>query len=1022
MIDYAGKVISHIDGVLTYDGGGGGGVQPDIGQMVIGGTSGAVGKVLARTGNNIAGTLTLTNVIGYWADNENIYVLSELMFDGVTAGNGGFRVGDTLTGLNSGSTIVVKFIEYNIDGVVGHGKIYGRPMSAAFTNDEQLDITAPAEHVQADVADADGVGTDNDTQIVDILVDGALAVPGAANTNNCIIVHYLGGTISIPEDAHIADAITTAEGYAQKVVGSVSTGSIRVVDSDTTGGVWTDTNVLRILDCIYYDNLVAGKVFSEGAILRGSVSGAEARVLAVIDDGDNTGKLILAGQTAAWNDADDISVRQSDDTYVKYGEVEDGTNRYLDAALINIPTGVRNEQRKDQGGIYAPGSLNVIRSANALYTHLQDMYDELGQLDDLPPLEGNVKGQLYTILNDYVIPDLSFRFLEKGSFKDSGNNNIFTNIQTVGAIADIGSWGFFYDTVHPTPQPDMYIEQDGAVIRSDWLEGNLDVLLKVKTNTDPHYINPTVAALGQLINSGAFTVHVRPYLRTYDSNEVTQPGGGIAVVALGNAKDLNNTTGQYQAAFLAGGAGAFKVGEEITTTDGKRGIVTASDDGATGDVDYALKSSTNLVNNDVITGSVSGKSATINGAPSNLVAGYGTNIRVMTVDSIFTGGVTAVANFIIGEEIDNVADGGNYHGYILEDDGGDLYTQDISGTRENGKELVGTVSGATNTPTGNADQSDVPKDIGGGVGDKDYTAVVSANITGAPAGRPVSEAYEWFKFLTRAESTLIQGGPGIEDGVEGRIFRKLVDAFAEVRGASPYGTKAGALVIGAQGVYIDRLTLDTDDVRNIQLVDNLGDTYNPPNVQTLEIANLVAGIRAAVYRSSGAGLKTILRTEFKVGAVGGGYNQAGDSEILVAANTRAVSPLPNDVPDTGVLRILNPDPLDTGNYLRFIYDTVDRTNNVFHLKQGIGQNTIGVVTGGLDLVLNDNVHVVFIEDESLGASLSNLVQYDPAEGAIPLYAVARIKGKKPFETTSSFGATGVSIGAVLLTDTVVNMP
>jgi len=35
---------------------------------------------------------------------------------------------------------------------------------------------------------------------------------------------------------------------------------------------------------------------------------------------------------------------------------------------------------------------------------------------------------------------------------------------------------------------------------------------------------------------------------------------------------------------------------------------------------------------------------------------------------------------------------------------------------------------------------------------------------------------------------------------------------------------------------------------------------------------------------------------------------------------------------------------------------------------------------------------------------------------------ARIKGKKPFQTTSTFGVTGASVGAVLGADEVVNLP
>ena len=1002
--NYAAKVISHIDGVLSYNTGTG--TQPAVGEYIIGATSGAIGKVLARTGTVASGTLTITNVVGLFVSGETLDLLSQVDFDGI--GNGGFQVGDTIVDQVTGS-MVVKFIEYNIDGVAGHGTAYGNVMTV-FTNDSVIDISGG----QAAVAVADGVGVDNDAAF-DALVVGTLAVPGTANTNNSVILHYDGGTIAIPEDASLSDAITGAVGFAQNVVGSVTIGSIRLVDSDETGGLWTDGNVLRIEDVIYYDTLSAGKVFSAGDVLKGSISGAEGRVLAVIDDGDDSGKLILAGQTGTWGDTDDIQVRQPDDTYVTYANVENTTDRYLDAATINTPNDLRDEQRADQGGIYGPGSLNVVRSANAFYSYAQDLFDELGQLDDDPALEGNVADQLYTILNDYVIPDLSLRFLEKGSFRDSGKNNIFVNIQTTGALADIGDHGFFYDASNPTPQPDMYVEQDGAVIRQDWLEGNLDILLKVKTSTVPAYINPSVEALGQLINGGAFTVHDRPYLRTFDSNEITAPGGGIAVVALGNAVDLNNTTGQYTAAYQSGASMPFTVGEEITTSDGKRGIIVTSDSGVTGNITYVLKSAAQLINTDTITGAVSGASADINGAPTNLVAGYVDDIRVMVIQRRFLGGTTS-GTWVLGELVTQSVSGAT--GYFMEDDGGTIYLEEESGTFT-GTNLLTGAGGATNTPTSMAAFSTVPKDIGGGVGDKNYTAVVSADVTGADP-RPVSEVYEWWKFATRKESVYqVNTAGGLFSAyTEGRIYRQLQTTFAETRGASPFGTKAGALVIGAQGVFIEKGTLDSGDLRNIQLIDNLGDTYDPPNLQVLALINLFTGVRAAAYRSTGVGNEDILRTEFDVGVVGSGNNQAANSTILVGANGRTISPLPNDVPDTGVLRIL--DPTNTGNYLRFIYDQVNRTTNIFTLEQGIGQNTIGDVTpGGVDLILDDPVHVVLIEEQASGATLNNTIQY---VADIPLYIIARIKGKQPFKTTSTFGTGGASVGIVLNADDVVNLP
>ncbi|KKL86975.1 hypothetical protein LCGC14_1939400 [marine sediment metagenome] len=153
--NYSAKVISHIDGILSYDAGSG--TQPAVGEYVIGATSGAVGKVLARTGDEVAGTLTLTNVVGLFVDGETLDLLSEIDFDGV--GSGGFKVGDTIVDQVTGS-VDVKFIEYNIDGIAGHGTAYGTNFTA-FTNESQIDISGG----QTAVAVADGTGTVSGTEL-----------------------------------------------------------------------------------------------------------------------------------------------------------------------------------------------------------------------------------------------------------------------------------------------------------------------------------------------------------------------------------------------------------------------------------------------------------------------------------------------------------------------------------------------------------------------------------------------------------------------------------------------------------------------------------------------------------------------------------------------------------------------------------------------------------------------------------------------------------------------------------------
>ncbi len=829
--DYANKVISHIDCVLSYDGGSL--VQPAVGDMVRGIDSGAIGKILARTGDEISGTLTLTNVLGKFQNNEVLDTLSTMDFDNIA--NSGFKVGDTITDAVTGS-MIVEFIEYNIDGVAdGHGRAYGRVMTL-FTNDSVLDVTGGASAVGL----ADGVGVDNDTAW-NALVNLSLGVPGTLNTNDSVIIHYDGGTIVIPEDAHIQSAIAGAEGFAQRIYGALVTGSVRVVDSDITGGAWTNDESLRILDVEHYDTLVAGKVFSAGDVIRGATSLFEARILAVIVDTSTTGRLILGGATGTpFTDTEDIDVLQADDTYVTFANVESGQNSFEDVAVIKLDVAVRDVQREDQGGIFGSDdpSLNIVRSWNAFYSLTMDNFDELGQLDDDPALDGDVRDQLYTVLNDYVIPELSFRFLEKGAAKDTGNNNLYVNLQSAGVLADVGNHGFEPSTTNPTPRPDLYVEQNGLVNRQDWLEGPVDILVKVKTKTEPQFIDPAVEALGQLINGGIITLHVRPYRRTFDSSEITAPAGGQQAIFVANANDLNNATAQYSAT-QSGGAGTFEIGEEATTTTGKRVVIMNAATGGAGAIEWANKvDGDNLASADAITGVVSGATSTID-TVSNLVADYGDDIKVMVVQRRFTGGTTTIAVFVLGELITQSVSGAT--GYFMEDDGGTIYVEEESGTFDGTNLLTGGISAALNTPTGTAAWGSVsasefvPKDIGGGVGDKNYLAVVSADITDADP-QTVQKIYEWWKFiLARENSTYEVNTPGglFSAFTQGRIHRRLDATFAETRGASALGLKAGTLVIGAQAVYIERLTLAIADSRSIQLIYVVGDTFDPPNVQTM---------------------------------------------------------------------------------------------------------------------------------------------------------------------------------------------
>lgn len=1012
------KEIVHVDGILSYDTNTG--TAPALNDYVYQASTGAIGRIIAGSdlgGTNATGTLTLNSVRGRFADNGALTVLHAVPFD--TVGNSGFKIADTITGPTTESMDVLA-VEYNSGPKVvigaGEGVAYGNNVTTGFADNEQIDVSGGSTAVAlvngAEVVAATFTGA---------LANGTLAVPGTANTNNSLIIHYDAGTINIPEAATISDQTTGAEGLAQQKLGDTTTGSIRLVDTSLSPA-WTDNSNIDGEKIVFFNAQVAGQVFQDNGLYEGQTSLIRFRVLAggIIDDGDSTGKLwCSAGSlSGALTLNEDINqILPGDILGNKIAQVEQVSTTLATVAVVNTPAGIRTEQRADagvsQGGIFdAAASLNIRRNSNAFLSLVKDTFDELAQLDDKPAINGNVRNSLYTILasNDWQIPDLDFRFLEKGAWQDDGLNNQWTGYNADSAVftgVDITNEGFARTATKPRPMPDAYIEQNGAVLDTFWLEGPFDAIVKTKSTTDMTVIDPATPALGQLIDGGAVTWHSRPYGREYSFFDNAKVGE-LAPIVLSNDDDGANNTGQYRDAFTAGGAGAFTVGEQISTADGtKRGIVTASDSGTTGNVDYILLTDTQFVNTDTVVGEVSGKSVTF-AAPSNLVAGYGTNIRTMVIDTRFTGGTTTVATYILGEIVDQAVSG--YQGYVMEDDAGDIYCQDVPGTSAPNAtgQLTGATSGALNTPTGTNDQTTVPKDLEEGTGDNNYAGVSSANITGASA-QPVADLYEWDKFLTNEKATALQGGRGTIAGVQGRLYRGFDPTFAE-KPSAPYGTFSGGIMFAAEGHFIDKDTLALADLQNIR-VRPIGATADlvPPNLQVAQRSNLQSGWNAGIYRSTGSGSQDIRTTEFQVGA----GNAAGNSVIVIQAGDRSIGPVPADVANAAVIKA--EDPNNPGIFLRFPYSSVDRATATFTLASG----TIGDVTGGTALTQNDDLFVAWAEETAAGGVVSNTIQYI---GDVDLVSVARKKGFDDVITAQVFTAIGANFVTNRTPDGVVNLP
>ena len=240
-------------------------------------------------------------------------------------------------------------------------------------------------------------------------------------------------------------------------------------------------------------------------------------------------------------------------------------------------------------------------------------------------------------------------------------------------------------------------------------------------------------------------------------------------------------------------------------------------------------------------------------------------------------------------------------------------------------------------------------------------------------------------------------------------------SFTEVTG-SPYGLKPGTVLNLAQSVFIQ--DMNSADIQNYTQIDDAGTVDNPPNVRSLIVAGMVAGNRYSVYRTTGTGLTTIRTTEFDVGTIGGGNNQAGDSTILVGAQDRGVSPLPDDIPASGFLSVEKTG--IPGEYWLFEYSSRDKTNNTFTLATTASQptGTIGDITGTDDLTLDNNVFVHLSTGIAIGATASVNITY---VADIPFVLEFRLKGLRPFQVTGDFiGTANTTVTAVRNNDPVVD--
>jgi hypothetical protein len=159
---------------------------------------------------------------------------------------------------------------------------------------------------------------------------------------------------------------------------------------------------------------------------------------------------------------------------------------------------------------------STVYTANALYSWLQDTFDELAQLDDDVPMSAATPTE-YSWINGWAFSaDSDYEYISGGAITDTTNDDLWANIFTLGTIV---------------AGAQIYVIQNGSEITPWWSTGHIDVLIKVK-------------ASGTEIDSGIITVFIRDLGASFDNFEIDLTAGGRNAVPLATANDINNATAE----------------------------------------------------------------------------------------------------------------------------------------------------------------------------------------------------------------------------------------------------------------------------------------------------------------------------------------------------------------------------------------------------------------------------------------------------------------------------------------------
>ena len=657
----------------------------------------------------------------------------------------------------------------------------------------------------------------------------------------------------------------------------------------------------------------------------------------------------------------------------------------------------------------------TIYTVNALYTYIQNTFDELTQMDDTIPMSAQTPTE-YTLINGWFINEARvgspsrncFEYLKGGAIKTDGQN---TDIYLL--------------TMSGTPTNPV----------------SSDIGLTVQ--------NAGVTNTGKLLDyttSSPYKWWVRKVLGTFTAEAVTIPGGtGAGTISTATTGEQLWPNIYTLGSIMEDGEAGFKQQIYIAQTgarlfSGTEWWPIGGDSASTRQIDVLIKtkeSGTEISSGDVTVFLRHYPATLPTRATADLYDHFGIDLSA--------GGRNAVP-LATSADLNNTTDDGTVGGYTditIAFVNGTITYSATSGTFANFETVTWTggsgiflyqttTTGAGTMTLGNVTPADWPlntETITGSTSAK--TAAASQDMVKAYkmsknfeqgssynysvivgcATKTLKQVYEYFKLRTRIGSTFTmypttypQGGPLSFTTQEGQLYIRAhedtqtspTNTFSPVK-PSPFGTFAGGKLFGAQGAWVENMA--TADIQNFQLIDSDANTRTPPNKQAVTITNLLSDDRVSVFRTTSS--TTINKTIYTAAA----GNNTGNTTFVVTQSIEV------DTPSAGSIRIVDISNNTNTREARSTYTSWDGTTKTF---SGLSPALDRAYTQ-----TDDTAYVPFIDTSASGTSVSVTVIYTTDRTILLRVRRYTATAILPFETTGSFISTGYSTSAIRTTDTIV---